>query len=198
MPFWLLNNKLVTDSLGRPINCPTCPCVGSVVAPAGCTQCDPGSEITTLKVQYTMDLNNSGTCSPNCAGWINTWTLTRLTKAQVDNLWATYPTTFPSYGNRDLNCWYSCGAGLPCSAQIFVAEVFQTSPILILILTMGWADNVFARLQMQWTGVNSNCKSMFASPGTANVGVSGPGGVPCDFTKASLVGNWPTIVITAT
>ena len=205
MPFWLLNNKLVTDSLGRPINCPTCPCVGATAVP-DCLQCDTGTAPATIKIQFTVDLNQSGACGTCGAaaptGWIGTWTFSRMTVQAVDAIWLAYPTTFFNFNApRDQNCWYICTApSLPCTAQFATAEIYGNSPNQ-LNLIVGYTAGNWVGLQMHFSTSLTSCIAAFKNAGAPSIGsgYSNAGTTPCDFLKffPGGAGLYNTVFVTA-
>jgi hypothetical protein len=137
MSFWELDGKLVVDDFGHPIDCEQCPCEGAMPC-AGCTT--PGKE---LIITFLQDMNVSGTCTPNCSAWINSWVLQRLTDAQANDYnqylisigaEAFFPPGFfwpyvlPSTNNPTWSpypspppCMYGIRGDLPCGAFMMYA-----------------------------------------------------------------------------
>jgi hypothetical protein len=193
MAFWILDGALLCDDTGRPIDCETCPC--------GCSQCtEIGRE---MQIEFLADLNLNGTCA-NCDEWVAAWTLSPLPPNRIAELFAAYPATFPGARATDFGCWFGLFLGLPCGADFMVGEIQGggSTGYAIFVLTIGWADGTFVRLQFTHavSPASSNCIDNFTRASEAvegcNVGYSSGGSPPCDFLQLYFPANCSNVVLT--
>ncbi len=159
-----------------------------------------GSE---LQVEFVSNLNINGT-GCDCSRFVATFALQPLTQAQLNNLNATYPATFPLGVQAPADCCFGLFSGLPCGATFMLAQVLDggADGYAILDLTIGWANGTFVSLQFTHTisDDTANCVANFswADEGVAgtNVGYSSGGAPPCDFLQLYFSANWNQVIIT--